>query len=368
MAVKINITRKDKFLDSKKVFYLLDVFINEGFSGKRTRKDGKRISTGSVVNYVYIRKHLLEFEQKKSFELKIYIESNLTYKEKINASLYYKKFYLSFTKYLYDENNYFDNYVGNIIKGIRCFFNYLEVEKKISIGMYHKSFYIPREEIPIISLSIDQLNYIIYNKAFNSIIEAQNLEAIRDTFVFGCTVALRVSDLLQLTIKNLAIINEKYYIRVKSQKTSSYTSIKLPDYAVDIIKKYDLKDETLLPKISPQGFNQKLKYFAKFIPDDFQMIKLRERRGKQIVVYKDPKKKVHYNLSDHVTSHTMRRTAITTMLNLGMPEHVVRKISGHAANSREFFRYVQLSQNIIDQESDKVFEQIKHYKSSKDID
>jgi intergrase/recombinase len=58
----------------------------------------------------------------------------------------------------------------------------------------------------------------------------------------------------------------------------------------------------------------------------------------------------------------MRRTAITTMLNLGMPEHIVRKISGHAANSKEFFRYVRMSQNIIDQESDKIFEQIRTIK------
>ena len=54
----------------------------------------------------------------------------------------------------------------------------------------------------------------------------------------------------------------------------------------------------------------------------------------------------------------MRRTGITTMLNLGMPEHLVRKISGHAANSREFFRYVELSQSFIDDETDKIFDKI----------
>ena len=54
----------------------------------------------------------------------------------------------------------------------------------------------------------------------------------------------------------------------------------------------------------------------------------------------------------------MRRTAITTMLCLGMPEHLVRKISGHAANSKEFFRYVLLSQSFIDQETDLMFEKL----------
>jgi hypothetical protein len=49
------------------------------------------------------------------------------------------------------------------------------------------------------------------------------------------------------------------------------------------------------------------------------------------------------------------------MLALGMPEHIVRKISGHVANSKEFFRYVKMAQNVIDQESDRVFEKIRSY-------
>jgi hypothetical protein len=36
----------------------------------------------------------------------------------------------------------------------------------------------------------------------------------------------------------------------------------------------------------------------------------------------------------------MRRTAITTLLILGVPEMVVRKLSGHTAGSKEFYKYV----------------------------
>ena len=57
----------------------------------------------------------------------------------------------------------------------------------------------------------------------------------------------------------------------------------------------------------------------------------------------------------------LRKTAISTMLALGMPEHIVRKISGHAANSKEFFRYVEMAQNVIGQEANKVFDQIRNY-------
>lgn len=359
MTLRISITRKDKFLNSELVSRLLDTFIKDAAKGKRTRKDGKRIHTRTIENYTYLKKCLDEFQKHQHFEFRIYVDAHLSQQEKMGAARYYKKFYTAFTNYLYDEKNYYDNYVGLMVKGLRCFFNYLEAERKIAVGVYHKSFFVPKEEIPIIALSLDQLNYLIYNQQYNALLKEKNLDQIRDIFVLGCTVALRVSDLLQLSEKNLLITDRHYYLRVKSQKTATYTSVKLPEYAIAIIDKYAGHYATLLPDLSPQYFNRRLKKLAALIPNNFEMMKIREKRGQQLVVYKDPVAKTHYKLSDHITTHTMRRTAITTMLNLGMPEHIVRKISGHAANSKEFYRYVQLSQQTIDQESDKVFEKLK---------
>ena len=51
----------------------------------------------------------------------------------------------------------------------------------------------------------------------------------------------------------------------------------------------------------------------------------------------------------------MRRAAITTMLSLGMPEQAVRKISGHAPGSKEFYRYVLFAQTYQDEETEKMF-------------
>ena len=50
----------------------------------------------------------------------------------------------------------------------------------------------------------------------------------------------------------------------------------------------------------------------------------------------------------------MRRTAITTYLALGMPEQLVRRISGHSQGSKEFFRYVRYSDEILDQEISRI--------------
>lgn len=359
MAVQLKISKRDKYLDQHTFLSLIDDFINDSYAGRRTKKNGSKISSGTIDNYLYLKKNLCAFAEHSSFEMKLFIVNNLTQTEKERARRYYKKFYASFTNYLYDRKKYFDNYTGLMIKTLRSFFNYLEEERNISVGTFHRSFYVPVEEIPIIALTQEQLRFILYDDEFNETVRYHDLEKIRDIFVFGCTVALRVSDLLSLTQKNLLIQGDRYYIGVKSQKTSTHTSIKLPEYAVEILKKYKSGKKNLLPAISAGWFNARLKDFARLIPDDFEMIKTRERRGKQVVVYKDPIRRIHYRLSDHISTHTMRRTAITNMLCLGMPEHLVRKISGHAANSHEFFRYVQLSQSFIDGETDKVFDQLK---------
>ena len=358
MPKKISISRKDKILSQEIFFTLLNDFISDSYAGRRTKKNGSKISNGTIQNYTYLQKALVAFSEKSTFEIKLYITDRLTQNQKEQARRYYKKFYKSFTDFMYNKMDYYDNYVGLIVKCMRSFFNYLNDDRSISVGTFHKSFYVPVEEIPIIALSQEQLNYIIHNEEFTKKVVEHQMEKIKDIFVFGCTVALRVSDLLSLSRKNLTIRNGNHYIGVKSQKTGVSTSIKLPDYAVAILEKYKSRKSLLLPEISMAWFNTQLKEMAELIPDNFEMPKTRERRGKQVIVYKDPKKRIHYKLSDHISTHTMRRTAITTMLCLGMPEHLVRKISGHAANSKEFFRYVLLSQSFIDEETDRVFEQL----------
>ncbi len=363
MAKRIRLTRKDKFLDRVLFTQLLDDFINDSYSGRRTKKNGARIARGTIRNYENMKRVLLDFVDERDFEIRIYVYSNLTQREREKAKLYYQKFYRSFTNYMYNKNGYFDNYVGQIIKSLRTFFNYLRGDRSIDVGEWHKNFYAPSEEIAIITLTPEHMRYIINDEEFILRAEEAGLSEIRDIFIFGCTVGLRISDLMSLTKKNLVIAGGNYYLNVKSQKTSTTTSIKLPPYAKEIIRKYQRKQRNkyLLPHRSSYYVNSKLKLLGALLPDNFEIVKTRERRGKQVVVYKDSQTKTHYKLSDHITAHTMRRTAITNLLSLGMPEHMVRKISGHAANSKEFFRYVELTQKYLDEETDKIFETMMEY-------
>ena len=88
--------------------------------------------------------------------------------------------------------------------------------------------------------------------------------------------------------------------------------------------------------------------------------KLRLRNGKRIELYRNNKKEL-YRFCDLITSHVMRRTAITTMLMTGVPEHVVKKISGHSTYSHSFYRYINYAQSYLDNEIDKMHRVLQNY-------
>ncbi len=62
---------------------------------------------------------------------------------------------------------------------------------------------------------------------------------------------------------------------------------------------------------------------------------------------------------DIVSSHIMRRTAITSLLVLGVSERTVRKISGHTESSSSFARYVNLAQSYQDSELERAHLKLK---------
>jgi len=177
---------------------------------------------------------------------------------------------------------------------------------------------------------------------------------------------LRVSDLMQLKLYNLEIIDEHYYLKVISKKTQSQTRIRLPEHAIEIINRYRGKQRTLLPQISLFNLNNNIRQLMETAGWTDPCIKSRSKQGKIITIPKNSSPGQAYRFCDLVSSHTMRRTAITTMLRLGMPEHLVRKISGHSAGSKEFFRYVALSQLYIDSETEIMFNKF-HQKSMSGI-
>ena len=344
---------------STAIIPLFEKFIKDCETGKRLKKNGERMKQESIDNFTYTIRNLQSFSEQASFELRICDASKLNTREMKSEKNYWKKFYHQFTEYLY-KKGLFDNYVGVTIKNIRTFFNYLQGEKDLDVGDFHKSFYVRQEEIDIHVLSPEQLKYLIHDKAFEASLSIP-LKRTKEMFVFGCTTGLRFSDLQLLNSQNFVKEKGEWYLKIKSKKTKTNSSFKLPEYAMEIVKPYLKRNSNkpIFTDISLYNFNKNIKKVGKLAGFTKQVEITRERQGKAKNI--NPGKQKNQVFYEIMSSHMMRRTAITTYLILGMPEHLVKKISGHSFNSKSFGRYVHYAQAFVDQEIDKVHARLSEY-------
>lgn len=162
---------------------------------------------------------------------------------------YSNSFYIKFCSYLFDDLKVLNNYVGQNIKIIRSFYNWCIYEKGINSGFFHKKFYDLHEEPPILTLSIDQLNFLIFNEAFNQQLKP-HLQKTKDIFIIGYITALRISDIKRLRQHHIISRDGTTYLNITSPKTGYESLIKLPDFAAAILRKYRSKQKLLLPVLT----------------------------------------------------------------------------------------------------------------------
>ncbi|MCK6650353.1 MAG: hypothetical protein L6Q66_11920 [Bacteroidia bacterium] len=311
--------------------------------GSHKQKNGRNLRKTSINGYQALLKNMMDYEEYKQQTLRIKDYDALkSVRAKQAEGKYWRKFYFEFTEYLYNHKNVYDNYAGAQMKLLKAFFNYLNKEQIVSTGSYTYWFYCTSQEIPVVTLSPEQLNFLIYNKEFEQSLP-KNLQVIKDMFVFGCCTALRFSDLIAAQKRNLEQINEHLYLVVNSIKTGIPSRILLPDCIKDILQKYKRRKKSIFPPISKSNFNISLKKICYLAGWTQEVMKQRNKRGIAEELFPDNDPTKRYRFCDLVSSHLMRRTAITTMLRLGMHETNVRLISGHRPNSKSFYRYVYIA-------------------------
>lgn len=323
----------------------LQKFIKASFSGRRLSASGKRITKGTINNYSHTIKLIDEFENKYFTKIRIQLLHRASLRNLQREKNYWTRFFKQFSDFLYKSKGYYDNSVSNVFKILKTFFNYLQQDKGYIIGNYHKSFRIPIQNITPVVLIPEQLHFLITNKEFNESLPP-SLKRARDIFVIGCTVALRYADLMSLKVTNLVQTENEVYLILYTQKTNTEIRIPLPEFALDILKRNKRKKSRyLLPRLSSTNLNRQIKKLIKFAAWDHALPKYISLRGK----LKELKSNTGttWKFYEHITAHTMRRTAITTLLMMGVSENIVRKISGHAPGSKEFFKYVSIAQEYL---------------------
>jgi integrase len=337
---------------------LVKKFIRDTANGKRRMANGQRIKHRSVVNYFYALKHLVAFEQFKGEPLYVTINIRSNRKQMLRETDYWKKFYREFSDYLFQQKNCHDNFVGSIFKVLKCCFRYLKYEKYIPVPECCEHFYVRKEEPRIIALLPEQFCFLVLNKDFEESLSLRQ-RRFKDMFVFGCTAALRHSDLINLEVRSIEYRFGNYFLVFKTTKTNTSVCVKLPSFAVDIFQKSSKRKkphQKLFGYLSLTNFNNNLQKMAEKAGWTERIGKYKSKNGRTYEIKTATKNM--YRFCDLLGSHTMRRTGITMLLMLGMPEYLVRKISGHAAHSKEFFRYVHVAESYITDEIDKAHQKL----------
>lgn len=292
---------------------------------------GKKISPGTLQQYQCTYLLLEEFERQQEYPLRIILLHRRSLRVMQKEKNYWIKFFRKFTGFLYNQKGCYDRYTSSVVKIIKAFFHYLAVEKGLPVGEFHKRFRIPFHNFTPVILSPSQLRYLITDTDFEQSLQ-KSLQRTKDIFVFGCIVALRFQDLMRLTKNNIQYTSEGTYVVLHTQKTGAEVKILLPAYATAIIDKYKRKaGQFVLPRLSGSNLNLQIKAIMKKAGWDYSLPKIRYKQGRPTEI--KTKKGDTYKFYNHITIHSMRRTAITTLLLMGVDETSVRRISGHAPGS-----------------------------------
>src|ERR1043165_6301245 len=214
---------------------IVEQFIRVSKNGRRRFGNGNRVKAGTIRNYEVLLKHLQEFEKSQPEPLRLRSEARLSKTQLLSEKKYWQKFFTAFAQYLHKRGCY-DNYVGFTMKNLRIILRYAQNEKMIVTDTYRSLLYVTKEELPVITLTPERFRFLIHDSAFYESL-SPTFQTIHDIFVFGCTVALRFSDLMAITQRNIECVGDLRYLSVSAIKTGIPTRVRIPDYAFDILER-----------------------------------------------------------------------------------------------------------------------------------
>jgi len=258
--------------------------------------------------------------------------------DKVNTA-----FFKGFRDYLSKEVGQSDNTVVKYLKTAKTLFRHY-VQK----GMIRP---ISLAEIKTVEREGD-----VYFIPVKQILFLQDLEIkdslmakVRDVFCFMCWTGQRFCDVQSIRWEQIYLDEDGHKVwEVNTTKTDQRIVVPVIDHADRILRKYEGQPYPL-PVPANQTMNNYLKELGKLAALN---------KSTQVIRYHDGMKKEHYvPFYKVLTTHVARKSFITNSLIHGVPERVVREVSGHK-DEKSFRRYVKLSESYCNQQIRKAFDGI----------
>lgn len=324
-------------------------FIRASQSGRRRLPNGRKLSPGTLENYRQTLRILKNFESTLDHPLLLHhAGTRITQPRHKQLTRYWKTFAAKFRQFLCYTSRFSDAYAASHLKNLTTLFHYLSKEKGWNLHPYTPYFSHPHPDTPPLVLEQEQIAFLAADPEFISGLTPP-LQRARILFLFGCFTALRFSDLSRLKRSQLVTLNGKPGLKLVVKKTGQFLDIPLPAVALPLLNQWQAPaNRFLLPRLSSVNFNRQLKKLFAKAGWYFPFPKYQSKKGQLTELKKEDHRSWQFN--EQITSHTMRRTAITTLLRQGVSENLVRCLSGHSPSSREFHKYVSLSKNWLDHE------------------
>jgi site-specific recombinase XerD len=279
----------------------------------------------TITNKTTVFNFLKEFQRATSYELTFH-QMNI-------------EFFDALRKYAFEKKKIGDNYFAKIIAVLKTFLNWA-YERDYIKHQEFKKFKASERETEVICLTLEEF-LALYNHKFKS----SRLARVRDVFVFGCSTGLRFSDLASLQPSNI----QGDFIVKNIQKTKENSMIPLNKYSSGVLARYKDSIHDPLPKVSAQKFNVYLKECCKEAGID-AAVTITKFSGGSRKTSSHPK----YEL---MASHAARKTFATLSLLMGVPERVVRNITGHR-KEENFKRYVNFTKEYEKKQMDEVWDKL----------
>ena len=275
-------THKTPLKIEKSVLFLdyLEHFISNS-STKRVQGYG---TVGLAHNTIRTYKSLLRIINVYEFEKseKLYINSI----DKHTAE--------SFTRFLKIEQQYSDNYCGQLLKLLKII---LRDAEKSGLEVHPYSNYIESFK----QKSSDRILHILNPSEIRALKGLKQIpESHKDSYkwlLIGLSIGQRVSDVLKLTSNNLRKAPSGLYIDILQQKTKKAVTVGVADSMI-----IELLEHEFPEKVSQVAFNKEIKTLCKLAGIDERVSGFKNNpktRRKEVV--KAPK-------YEFITSHIMRRS------------------------------------------------------------
>jgi hypothetical protein len=229
--------------------------------------------------------------------------------------------------------NYEDKSISGYMRHIRDALVWHDRCFNTNLSNHKSQFSITLKEKKVNLISREESDYIVDN--FEEIREGCNGNhwelVTMDLWLCALLLGQRYNDMQSWDADNLEERGDATWVSFRQKKGDKLVSVPVHPKLLQVFRRNLVLKGKLIPKVNNVAMH--IKNIAKRLPIfdyDFK----REVYIKGQLHYKEGKR------WEFLTLHEMRGTCITNLIEAGVSESIVKSISGHSANSKEFSRYV----------------------------